>query len=119
MFKICKIVIGFVASFHFAYSACFFDLMSEQSKDRFLDFALVYDIIFGLEIVTNFFTEHHYPASHQIERDLVKLFWIYFKGRLLSDLATLVPFFALFSNMDLKKRKLLFLFKLLRLRVSF
>ena len=70
-------------------------------------------------MITIFLTEHRYSASNEIERSLSSLFWIYIKGRFFSDLITLVPFFQLFSEYDLKYRKLVFLIKLLRLRVGF
>ena len=54
---------SFISSFHYAYAACFLDMMPAGAAIYFLRADILYDILFGIEILTNFFTEKHYSAS--------------------------------------------------------
>mmetsp|Transcript_14069 Transcript_14069/g.21939 ORF Transcript_14069/g.21939 Transcript_14069/m.21939 type:complete len:82 (-) Transcript_14069:84-329(-) len=67
-------------------------------------------------MITNFFTEYHYPASMKTERDLWKLSILYVKGRFIWDFLAILPLFHIFSSIvPGKYLRLAYVIKILRI----
>mmetsp|Transcript_29156 Transcript_29156/g.43925 ORF Transcript_29156/g.43925 Transcript_29156/m.43925 type:complete len:146 (+) Transcript_29156:439-876(+) len=115
-----NIVVCFVSSFHFAYMAAFSDNMTDDERWSHILSDFVFFILFLVDIIINFFTEHHYKGSTIVERNLKKVAAIYLRGGFAEDLVALLPLaIVLDSWLGRSRAKLFYLLNLVRLRTGF
>ena len=111
---------NFSSTFQYSYYSAFFDSLSDSEKLTFKYIDHFYTIIFLVDLIMQFFVEHHYSTTNVVERDLKKLFMIYVRGDFLLDVITVTPFSFLLKNvLSGVGYRLLFLIQILRLRKGF
>jgi len=86
IWKVIIIIISFISSFDYVRMAAFDE---EAEYDYYAD--LVYQLIFSIDLVINFFTEHHYSNTKMSELNLKKIMINYLQGRFFLDLLALFP----------------------------
>jgi len=117
--KILQIILSLTSCFFYMYMAAFLVVMSEEERDWFVQFDQVVNVPFVISLLLNFFVEYHYVTSHVVEREFPKLAALYFKGRFLIDLITVLPLMRWASNfMPLEVSRVFLLVKQLRLQTG-
>ena len=111
--KVFALFLSMTSSFHYAFAAAFFLDISEEEKEYFLLFDLVYNIIFAADLLLNFWFALYNPSADKDEDRFPVIAEAYLRGRFLTDFITVLPMYRLFSFA--RHARLLFLLKLTRL----
>mmetsp|Transcript_36154 Transcript_36154/g.55525 ORF Transcript_36154/g.55525 Transcript_36154/m.55525 type:complete len:135 (-) Transcript_36154:90-494(-) len=113
------ILLSFASSFDYAHQATFCH-EGEHPDDELSN--LIYNIIFGADMVVKLFTEHRSVTSEEVVRDTKRIIKIYLSGEFWIDFLAIVPFVWLVEeSLELEPRQaaLFYYLKLVRLITGF
>jgi len=83
------ILLSFASSFDYAHQATFCH-EGEHPDDELSN--LIYNIIFGADMVVKLFTEHRSMTSEEVIRDVRRIMKIYLAGDFWIDFIAIFPF---------------------------
>ena len=86
---------------------------------KWSNFEVVYEGLFLIAIIFNFFSEFYNPSTMKLEKEFKKIAFHYIRGSFFYDFIPLIPLRILLWGIKAKHRKLLYFSKLIRLRNGF
>lgn len=117
--KIGLIILSFTSSFSYAYLASFIHLMNEDEISRANVEDTIYNILFVVDMVLQFFVERNI-GNGETTQDLKRIAKEYLKGTFFMDFLTIIPFWLILDgSIDTEYSRLLYLIKLTRLYNGF